>query len=306
MVKPASFSLPDWRSPFWLRAAELTLTVALAWQLGGLVWALWPERQGGLAIEKTASGGAPSSSVESPSKGIESTGLAAARDLFGTPETEPTPGSGSEPTSDEPIQKTDLNLTLKGILGAAGRRWAVIATGKGEEKAFVEGDTLAGGATITAIQARRVLLSRNGVTEALRLPEVEGSALATSRVQAQGPEASSAEGAIRKVSANRRKVDRDYVNSRLQDLSGLLQKAKAVPHKVGGRHQGFKIVNIQSGSVYEQLGLKEGDVIKSVNGRDIRSPDEAMQAYKELRSQDRFRVRVQRDGQSATLQFSVE
>lgn len=238
--------------------------------------------------------------------GIESTGLTAARSLFGTPESEPTHAPGSEPGSGEPIQKTDLNLTLKGILGAVGRRWAVIATGEGEEKAFAEGDTLAGGATITAIQAHRVLLRRNGVTEALRLPEAGAGGLKGAKGREKEARPNQTQGAIRKVSPNRRKVERDYVNRQLQDLPALLQQAKAVPHKVGGQHQGFKMVNIQPGSVYEQLGLKEGDVIKGVNGRNIRSPDQAMKAYKELRSQDRFRVQVQRDGQSATLQYSVE
>lgn len=224
------------------------------------------------------------------------------------PEAKAPDDEGTNAASPEgPVQKTDLNLTLKGILGSEGDRWAVIATAEGEEKAFGKGDEVPGNATIIAIEAHRVLLRRNGVTEALRMPEGESAQMASrSQNQTQGGGSAENNKAIRQVEEHHRVTSREYVNRQLQDLPSLLRQAKAVPHKVDGNHRGFKIVNIQPGSVYEELGLKEGDVIQSVNGRDIRSPDQAMKAYKELRSDDKFRVQVQRKGQSTTLQYSVE
>lgn len=300
-----NLSLPDWRSPVWLRGAEAVLAVTLAWQLGGLVWEFGVRDPAPLVSGSPQTGGAASRGAPGGSTGGLGGGLDAARGLFGTPEAQSTGGEGSGVAPGESVAETDLNLTLKGILGSAGSRWAVIRTGEGEEKAYRQGDEVPGGATIVAVEARRVLLRRNGVTEALRMPEAEAASVASGRGR-RGRGGGGGSGAIRQVDEHHRVADRDYVNRQLQDLPNLLRQAKAVPHKVNGNHRGFKIVNIQPGSVYEELGLKEGDVIRSVNGRDIRSPDQAMQAYKELRSDDSFRVRVHRDGQETTLQYTVK
>lgn len=301
-----NLSVPDWRSPVWLRGAEAVLTVVLAWQLGGLVWQLWPA--GAETTKVLAAASADGGSARGGGGGEDAlTGLSAARGLFGTPQ-----GGGESASQtavpEGPVRETRLNLTLKGVLGGGGEqgRWAIIAASGGEEKAYGVGDRVPGNATIVRIEARRVLLRRNGVTEALKMPEAEAITAFEGGGSTAGAGTAGGGDGIRKVEEHHRVTSREYVNRQLQDLPNLLRQAKAVPHKVDGEHRGFKIVNIQPGSVYEELGLREGDVIQSVNGRDIRSPDQAMEAYKELRSNSSFRVQVQRDGQSTTLQYSVK
>ncbi|MBC7741235.1 MAG: PDZ domain-containing protein [Bdellovibrionaceae bacterium] len=47
---------------------------------------------------------------------------------------------------------------------------------------------------------------------------------------------------------------------------------------------GFKIIDVEKGSIYEQLGLKPGDVIKSVNGKPVNSVQDSMQFYNTLKA----------------------
>ena len=50
----------------------------------------------------------------------------------------------------------------------------------------------------------------------------------------------------------------------------------------GGQVDGFTLVDIMPGSIYEQLGLQRNDVIKGVNGEGVNSPTKAMELYKSL------------------------
>ena len=43
---------------------------------------------------------------------------------------------------------------------------------------------------------------------------------------------------------------------------------------------GFKLVKIENGSVYERLGLKEGDILKSYNGKSFKDQRDTEQFAK--------------------------
>ena len=88
--------------------------------------------------------------------------------LFGQPE------NAAPVFVDETIKETALDLTLKGILARRGtaRKVALIAQGDDEGKVYRLGDRIAG-AEITHIEARRVVLLRNGRREALLLETAE-------------------------------------------------------------------------------------------------------------------------------------
>jgi general secretion pathway protein C len=71
-------------------------------------------------------------------------------------------------------------------------------------------------------------------------------------------------------------VPQTLVDHYLVNLSELLTAALASPHfttAAGGARvmDGFELGEIKPGSVIEQLGLKNGDVIQSVNGEKLDS-----------------------------------
>lgn len=68
---------------------------------------------------------------------------------------------------------TRLKLTLQGtFLGdkATEEGWAIISTPDKDQRLYRIGDEIPGGATLYAVEARRVILSRNGRHESLELP----------------------------------------------------------------------------------------------------------------------------------------
>ena len=103
--------------------------------------------------------------------------------------------------------------------------------------------------------------------------------------------------------------DRSEVDTYLENLPKLLQDAKAIPHippGSGGKVQGFKLVGIRSGSVYEKLGLKKGDIIKSVNGELVDSPQRAIQLYQTLKNTDSIELGLIREGSEKTFNYSIQ
>lgn len=99
---------------------------------------------------------------------------------------------------------------------------------------------------------------------------------------------------------------RDEVNKQLEDLPKLLQQARAIPEKdANGQTRCFKLVDIKSGSIYEQIGLQRGDCILRVNSEDVKSPQKAMQMYQALKSDSEISITVDRGGSEVDLNYTI-
>jgi general secretion pathway protein C len=103
---------------------------------------------------------------------------------------------------------------------------------------------------------------------------------------------------------------REDINKHLENLPKILQDAKAVPYiepGSGGEVGGFKMVAIKPGSIYEELGLKRGDILRSVNGEPIDNVQKAMELYQALKSSaSEIELEVSRDGKQTTLNYTLE
>lgn len=241
------------------------------------------------------------SNLDTARSAITSVGPSAnVKGMFGQPPVAPI----EKTESIEDLEETPLKLTLKGILAnsPSGIRLALIARLGGSEEIYRVGDEVEG-AEIIRIEPRRVILRRNGRTEALSLEISKLDAETTNTTRRQ---ASFSRNGIRKVSDNERIVSQRTLRQQLNNLPRLLQQAKAVPHQVNGETTGFKLVELQAGSVFEDLGLQKDDVIQSVNGNELRSPDDALIAYRELRTSRSFQVALLRGGRPMTLNLLVQ
>jgi general secretion pathway protein C len=103
-------------------------------------------------------------------------------------------------------------------------------------------------------------------------------------------------------------IKRTDLNNYLKNLPDLLQQATAVPNIVpgtGGEVDGFKMLGIEPNSVFSQIGLKVGDVLKSVNGEKVNSPAKAMELYNSLRNEGHIELEIERDGRPTALNFNI-
>lgn len=101
-------------------------------------------------------------------------------------------------------------------------------------------------------------------------------------------------------------IDRSEVLGYLEDTDKLARQAHIVPSHRDGEPDGFRIHGVRPGSVYDRLGLKNGDVIHGVNGQPIDTPDKALQAYTRVKEAERLELDVSRGGERRKITLRVE
>lgn len=221
--------------------------------------------------------------------------------LFGVPEQAFTETSDA---TDE-LQETRLNLILRGIMvnRRSNQRLALIAIQGSVEKVYAVGDEIEG-ARIVGIEPGRVVLNHNGKNEALYL-SIPKLTVGQKNTRSTTGDVTEKNG-IRKINDTQRVMSQQTLRQQLNNLPSLLRQAKAVPHRENGKNVGFKVIEIASGSIFEDLGIQNEDIIQSVNGRPVKSAEDALNAYRRLRTSKSFQLSVLRNGRPVSLNLSVQ
>lgn len=100
-------------------------------------------------------------------------------------------------------------------------------------------------------------------------------------------------------------IDEDMLDEQLKNLDELGKQARVVPNYKDGKYEGFKLVGVRPGSLYRSIGIRSGDVVKSINGQDINSPNKAMQLFRKLKNSNDIRLNLDRRGQTKQLKYNI-
>lgn len=193
------------------------------------------------------------------------------------------------------MRKTSLDIDLVGtiVLSDPNRSVAAIKMKK-EVEPFIVGDVLDDTVKVVSIADKRVIFSvlSSGDLEYLDMDEDANQQIAK-------------KSGIRKIDDENIIMDKGYLNRQLNNMNQLLLQARAVPHMVDGEVAGFKLLGIKRNSLYDKLGAKNGDIIKSVNGIAIDSPTVAMQIYHQLRTGKEFNIEIDRKDEIKNINIQV-
>ncbi|HSW60143.1 MAG TPA: type II secretion system protein GspC [bacterium] len=108
---------------------------------------------------------------------------------------------------------------------------------------------------------------------------------------------------VRKISENQYVIRRQDLQKVTGNLNSLARQARIVPSK---KDNGFKVFSITKDSLYSKIGIQNGDVIKSINGIELSSPDKALEAYSRLQSASKLSLDIVRRGQNETMEYTIE
>lgn len=219
-------------------------------------------------------------------------------------------GVAPQATADniENIPLSSLNLVLTGLIAAGEQSFALIRVEGQPEAPFAIGQEILPGAVLQAVYADRAIISRGGVAESLLL---EGASQPLAGVMAEpdgdaAPAArtapNSAAARIREQGQNSYVVPRDLIDQQLKNPRDMLSHSLMVPNQGGG----FLIREIKPGSVYERLGLKVGDVIRTANGVPLNTIDDVMKFYRQSGSSSHIQLEVMRNGRSEFMQYAIQ
>jgi general secretion pathway protein C len=111
---------------------------------------------------------------------------------------------------------------------------------------------------------------------------------------------------VREIRPNDYVLDRSTVDNNLSNMAALFTQVRAIPNLgPDGRSNGFRLSEIQPDSIFQQIGLRDGDVLTGVSGQSISDPARAIQLLSSLRSQNNINVTVLRGGQPLQLQYYI-
>lgn len=114
------------------------------------------------------------------------------------------------------------------------------------------------------------------------------------------------ESGITKINDTNYRVTRDLVNQVLENQAELMRTARVIPHEENGRVVGVKLYGIRRNSLLGRLGVQNGDMLRTINGFDMSSPDSALEAYARLREADNLTLSVVRRGQPTTIDYNIQ
>lgn len=268
--------------------AMVSLTVVVARLAAQFVWLWIPEPEA--AHWKPAPVAATGVAASAP-KGPDAQLIASAH-LFGDYQA---PADANLDSMDK-APDTRLNLTLLGILAAdqdKGSR-ALIADSGGDEKPYSVGDKVPGGVNLQAIFPDRVILARNGQLETLRLDKDKpGSSL---QAQAGGPAIPSST-----LGDETTEMLAKVREQLLQDPSKAADYIRVQPANVNGEQRGYRIYPGRDRSVFNNAGLRPGDIVTSLNGSPLSDPAQALQMLADVSQATSLNLTIERGGVQQTV-----
>ncbi len=197
------------------------------------------------------------------------------------------------------IKPTKLKLLLIGtaVVGPENSVAIIRDLVKRDEKCYRIGDIVEG-AVIKEIHRGKVILSVNGKEEVLfmkkeKQPEEDSSVISDNNNPPY-------------PSGNERVVFRSRIKNSLRNLQKLMSGARIRPYFRGGRPYGMMISNIKQGSIFEELGLKNGDIIQNVNDRPLKSMDDFITFYEDINSNYKVSLGIERQGKKRTIELLIK
>ena len=110
---------------------------------------------------------------------------------------------------------------------------------------------------------------------------------------------------VEQISDTRWVLDRASMPANARDLKPLLRQARAVPYVKQGRTVGFRITGISQGSLYEKIGLRDGDVLLLVNMQHLDDPAKLLNLYPEMKNKRHISLLLSRNGQKQTFEYDI-
>ncbi|MEE8119069.1 MAG: type II secretion system protein GspC [Gammaproteobacteria bacterium] len=258
--------------------ASILLIVLVAQSAASLTWKLVAPSAAIPAVSSTQTSTGPlSTKTRSEREQLLRQGL------FGTETVSPVNAGIDAP-------ETQLNLVLRGLLaGETDQTSRAIISNGDDEKTYSVGDTIAAGITVHAILADRVIISRRGTLESVRLPRESGILGNNTSSVASG------------YSAVPLGTGSEIAASSINAVATLTEIVRPIPVSRNGKQIGFRVYPGRARKKFVELGLQAGDIVTAINNISLDDPAMGVQAFENLGNQSSITLSLIRDGQEQQL-----
>lgn len=199
-----------------------------------------------------------------------------------------------------------LDLTLLATIIASPEEFSIALikeNNSGISMTYGVGFDILGEAIITTIEKERVYFQRTG-SDQLEYIEIGGEKATTATAPAKAGK--KGDGDVQKVGANKYMVDQAVLDEIIANPEKLYTQVRVTPYKDdSGSITGYRMTGIRRKSIFYKLGVKNGDIVHSVNGQSLTSLSAAMDAYNSLGNSRSFNFEITRRKNKQTFEYEV-
>jgi len=207
----------------------------------------------------------------------------------------------AEDTSLEKLEPTQLKLVLWGTVTGEKSVYAVIEDKKNRKQALYQLGDLTQGAKLKKILRNRVILSYQGKDQLLEIKTdlvSSGSSKNITQFQRYKEKAE-----IKPVSANKM-VGHDVLDN-FADFNTTMRQIKFRPHFSQGEADGLMVYGIRPNSVFMKIGLKNGDIIKTINDEPVISREDILNRFTDAPIEENLKLTLVRRGKIKELSYDA-
>jgi len=233
-----------------------------------------------------------------------------------------------------PVVEADLNIKLIGTsILSRSKPYAIIEDPAGNESLYQLGEDIPDAGRLVGVEPSRAIIDRGGHRVAIELPsedipEAPPSDLGAGAIR--GPmlrglpaamrnrlrglrrglpnsdnDDDSSKIELKKLGPGKFEVSRAEVQQTMENPAQFFSQMRAMPHFVNGRTDGFSISQVAPGSVFDQLGLQDGDLLTSIDGQPVTNPMQAMGLIQAVKTASAIDLTVNRGGAPTSVHLDL-
>jgi type II secretory pathway component PulC len=188
---------------------------------------------------------------------------------------------------------------------------SVQVSGQRDLKEYREGDTIDNLAKIFKITRLELLVKNNqtGICESITSSLLKEGR--TSPISVMTPSQSRSYVANKKIPGienvgNKFMIKKDVLDEKLKDIGAILTQARAVKIQNPDGSMSFKMTEMDPEGVFPILGLQEGDIITSINGKPIMDLNEVMSLFGKIKNIENLSLGIKREGAESVQDYTIK
>jgi general secretion pathway protein C len=100
-------------------------------------------------------------------------------------------------------------------------------------------------------------------------------------------------------------ITREELNSYIKNPNKIWKNIRIQEVRVKGKIDGFRVNYVKKNSFFDRAGMKSGDIIKGIDGKEIKSLSDVMKYYSNIDTLDGLSLSVKRGDNEIDLDFNV-
>ena len=96
------------------------------------------------------------------------------------------------------------------------------------------------------------------------------------------------------------------VRQALDNSAEMAKQLRVVPQEKDGQPYGTRVDFRDANNLLARMGVKDRDIMLSINGIPTRSAEEMYRGYMTLRNANSFEFVVERDGKEETIRYELD